>query len=75
MSLLKCNTNIPVHVKLTEKGKELLNAYYNKYGFSKEVSFDGYYTFQLWEVMQIFGQHIYIGCTVPFENNEIVFVK
>lgn len=75
MALLKCNLNIPIHVKLTEKGKEILDDYYGKCGYPKEPEYDEYYEFQMWEMIQIFGQHIYLGCAVPFESNEIVFVK
>ena len=29
---------------------------------------EGWYRFQLWELMQKFGGHMYNGCEVPFET-------
>ncbi|WP_372011406.1 hypothetical protein NBRC13296_12670 [Paenibacillus chitinolyticus] len=75
MALLKFNINIPVHVKLTEHGQNILNDYYTGYGYLKVPELDGYYKFQMHELMNIFGRHHNMGFDVPFENNEIVFVK
>jgi len=30
---------------------------------------------ELWSIMNMFGEHLYNGCEIPFEDNEIVFEK
>lgn len=64
------NINQKVKVTLTEKGKQIL--------FDSYKDWPGAYTdklmkseFQLWELMSIFGPHVYNGCEVPFEENII----
>ncbi len=69
----KINLNVQVYVKLTEKGKEILSSKEFVSHFTPDH--EGYYKFQLWELMQIFGKDLWNGCKVPFENNEIVFSK
>jgi len=74
--ILKCNMNVKVYVKLTDKGHSILRDHYKNLSFIPEPNkYDGYSEFQLWELMSIFGNSLYNGCDIPFQNNEIVFVK
>lgn len=59
------NINYNVKVKLTKKGRSLA-----KY-LPKEDD-DGYTTWQLWVLMNEFGEHMIIGLDVPFETNIIL---
>lgn len=75
MKKIKFNINDNVYVKLTNEGKRAYQEYRSKYDLNalgikaptvkKE---NGYSVFQMWEVMQIFGPYIYMGCPVPFET-------
>ena len=75
--MLNCNLNTLVHIRLTTYGEEIHREYYSKYGLNPpEPKWDKYYNYSLWQVMSIFGEHLSLGFNnVPFENNEIVFVK
>lgn len=58
------NTNNKVKVKLTDYGKSIdQNCKVDKEGFS---------SYQLWELMQIFGKYMYCGSEVPFETEIII---
>lgn len=75
------NINDYVKVKLTEKGKYIyyhqfddINQNIRKVGGKPlsviELKYDneGYTEFQLWRLMEIFGEHLYNGCDLPFET-------
>ena len=62
---MKFNVNNYVRVKLTEVGKNILEAEEIKYLPDEE----GFVRFQMWELMQIFGNHMWNGCDIPFETN------
>ena len=67
----KFNINEHVKVKLTERGLEVYKKHYEKFGIkapAKEAK-DGYYRFQLWELMQIFGGSVGAGVKLPFETD------
>jgi hypothetical protein len=64
---LTVNVNDKVRVHLTEKGKEIYQAYY-----PNEKIEDAIET-QLWTLMQIFGSRLSIGGDILFVNNEISF--
>lgn len=83
---IKFNVNDYVHIKLTPLGKKVYLGHYNEY---RELSYQplmkrmpkytksekkGYHKFQLWEIMQIFGEIIYNGCKMPFKT-EIILQK
>ncbi|QSF43399.1 hypothetical protein [Paenibacillus tianjinensis] len=76
---MKCNINIQVYVKLNTLGINALREHYESLKiperYWQEPEFDGTYKFALWNLMQIFGSHFYIGGNQLFENNEIIFVK
>ncbi|MFC8685993.1 hypothetical protein [Brevibacillus porteri] len=59
------NMNDNARVKLTELGFTILEA--NKY-YPKPDD-EGYLTLPLWELMKLFGEHLFLGCKVPFETN------
>lgn len=62
---MKININDVVKVKLTKYGHEILSEQY-----IKKSSDDC--DFQLWELMNLFGQCLYMGNQkIPFEMNEI----
>ena len=75
------NINHIVKVKLTDYGEKVLYTHlivYEKYmplKYTDVYKTDelGYKTFQLWDLMNIFGAHIYSGAPICFENNEIIF--
>ena len=73
------NLNYEVEVKLNEKGKEIYSSYLKKVSSDPEsvsygkTSFDGYTTFQLWDLMKLFGDYMGLGKEPVFEKNEIIF--
>lgn len=65
------NINEKVKIKLTEMGKQILQEQGRKFTIDEE----GYTTFQLWDLMSIFGEDIYMGMRlphIPFEPNIIL---
>jgi hypothetical protein len=76
------NVNDYVYVKLTAKGREILNkkikfkttllamqgveSAFEMYPDSQE--FSGYTRFQMWELMSIFGEHCFLGAENCFET-------
>ena len=78
MKKVKFNINDYVWVKITPEGRKIMNDRLAKLSrFSPvslkplEISVDrsGFTKFQLWDLMSIFGEHIYNGCNVPFETD------
>lgn len=74
------NMNDPVEVKLDELGEKIWNDYWARNGLYSKVPDsirsaqtlpDGWVRFQLWEFASIFGPHLYNGCRIPFETNEV----
>lgn len=84
---MKFNLNNYVQVKLTEKGKQVLNQkidndleILNRYGidtstYDRSEPQDGYWKFQLWEVMQIFGPYMKQGLENVIEMDIILEVE
>lgn len=86
---MKFNINEFVKVELTEKGEEVLRQHYLE--LIKDVTnalngitpmtledltdTDEYYKFQLWELMNIFGKHLFMGGGQMFVNNEIEILE
>ena len=77
----KFNINNPIMVKLTDKG---INIYYHQHDdlnrfYGKEmirpsypkIDAEGFVTFQLWELMTIFGKHFHMGMDQIIEENTI----
>ena len=73
---ISININDSVKVKLTDKGKEILgqpkNSYYKTHRYNDNTSV---LSVSIWELMEIFGEHLYNGCTIPFAHNEIILDK
>lgn len=74
---MKFNINNPVKVKLNNYGLEIHRLFYNSIfigniqyekDYYPKIDENGYTKFQLGEIMQIFGPHIYHGGKVPFET-------
>lgn len=74
---MEFNINDKVRVKLTDHGRKVLESDHNKFWkkVGKEVMYippvedsDGWSSWQLWNLMQELGPHIYIGCEIPFET-------
>ena len=67
------NVNSRVWVKLTPHGHDLRRRFFERLCLPdgkipelKEI--DGWSRWQLWDLMNVFGQHMYNGCSVPFET-------
>ena len=77
----KVNLNTTIHVKLTQKGIDILEKKYNTIfqdfpdmpSRKVQVSENGYTTFQLWQFIADFGEHTYMGMLdLPFATDIIV---
>jgi len=78
----KFNINNSVKVKLTEKGRTIyynrdveLNKFYGKEVIKPRLpkeDKDGYFQIQLWELMRLYGPHMFNGCEQPFETEIIL---
>ena len=72
--MIEFNVNDPVQVRLTERGREIERASWAAVpGIGvplpcAEEDADGWSRWQLWDLMRMFGQHMYNGCQVPFET-------
>ena len=59
-----------VSVRLTERGYEIYSAFcFRRYQINAPVL--DYYEFQLGELMQIFGSHMFEDCLPLFINDEV----
>ena len=75
------NINDYIKVKLTAYGcsvhmthyKKYLGKNYNEKIFAPVVENEGYTIYQLWELMNIFGEHMFNGAEQVIENNLIYF--
>lgn len=81
---VKFNVNDSVRVKLTDLGRSIHHGHYaelverlgNMPYVYRPVEEDsaGWSTWQLWVLMECFGQHLHNGCVLPFET-EIEFIS
>ena len=79
MKRLYYNVNSSVWVKLTPLGHEIYKKFWSEAlkGTSLEISGGpvlktddrGWTEFQMWDLMCIFGCHLYNGCKNPFDTN------
>ena len=78
------NINEFVRVQLSEKGKHIFIHQYDyifpdvewqKLQESQTAKIDknGFVEMQLWELMNLFGSHMYMGCIPPFEQLNLFF--
>lgn len=78
------NINDKVKVKLTPYGEEIHYKHFSIFkgwlpehmkkliSLEPEKDEDGYTTYQLWELMNIFGSEMHMGADQVFENNIIL---
>jgi hypothetical protein len=73
------NLNEYIKVKLTDKGKEIYRNYYHYIDDEDvptlDVDEEGFCKFQLWEFMQIFGEHFHMGGDLPCETNVKIQIR
>ena len=65
------NMNNEAMVKLTKEGEKILREHFKQYPRLIKIDENKIYKASLWEIMNIFGEHLHNGCTIPFENNSI----
>ncbi|WP_178137406.1 hypothetical protein [Tepidibacter thalassicus] len=78
------NYNQEVKVKLTQLGLKILKERHDRLNeelksrghkglnkFTVKIDENGYSSFQLWDLMNIFGEYMAIGCETPFDGNMI----
>jgi hypothetical protein len=76
MKQLSLNINQPVWVKLTPLGRKIYKDYWAELlstgGYVRDLkppklrTKNGYTEFQLWDLMHIYGGHLYLGGENPF---------
>lgn len=80
---MQFNINNYVHIKMTQHGRDIYEKYwtdlmsgYKDWQYNpKKESVDGWSKWQMWDVMRVFGEHMYNGCVMPFEANIIIEEK
>jgi hypothetical protein len=76
---VKFNVNNPVRVRITPEGRKLISEpqripvtggiiTLDPIAADHKEDAEGWSEWQLWELAQVFGPHIYLGCNVPFET-------
>lgn len=67
---MQFNINNKVRVRLTPKGKRVLAEKYKglRPGYPPKEDAAGWSEWQLWDLMQTFGECIFLGCDMPFEG-------
>ena len=68
--MIKFNINDDIKIQLKERGKKILAVDRPNKRINEDK--DGWSTWQLWEVIETFGDYIYNGCDMPFETNIII---
>ena len=75
---MNINLNQTVQVSLTEEGAKVFNAWDRETRFPgwvpKDLKTGDVFKGHLWHLMEVFGPQIHMGCSVPFEGNEIQLV-
>ena len=69
------NLNEYIKVKLTAKGKQIYKDYYDNDPPTLDVDDEGYAKFQMWDFMQIFGEHISMGGPMICETNVKIQIR
>lgn len=67
------NLNARVKVGLTEHGYKIYNQHLEQ--FNQKASIEQYHVFQLWDLMNVFGSHLYMGCEIPFVMNTLEIIE
>lgn len=66
MEEITCNINDFVFVRLNERGLKILKNDFK--GWTPKQDEEGWTKFQLWELMEIFGDYMFLGSETPFET-------
>lgn len=79
------NINDTVKVKLTTLGNEIWKKDFERYGVDPKFTFDdkkalytdgeGWTSFQLHDLMAVFGEYLSNGFAIPFETNILIEFK
>jgi hypothetical protein len=62
------NINSEVYVRLTDLGHAIVRDEGTVYQSDKAEDAEGYSKWILWELMYVFGRHLYNGCKLPFDT-------
>ena len=70
-NFIEFNVNNYVWIRLTPFGKEIVKKWKEEIPLRviPEEDEDGWAQWQLWELMNTFGEYLYNGGTIPFEMN------
>lgn len=75
MSEAIINLNTVCTFQLTAEGERILADYYRAYGSAPlrpdPILKEGFYRFELWRIMEIFGPSIYLGSRPILKDNRI----
>lgn len=69
--MITANLNDSVRFKLNDAGRKIYADWQAGFGGKagpKKEDDEGYSRWQLWEVMQVFGPHMEMGFSLPFET-------
>jgi len=78
MKELDFNINDMVKVKLTKLGRKIYIDSYTRYGLEEPkivIDVNGYTKFQMWTLMEVFGNYCGMARELPFETNIKIMVK
>lgn len=65
---MKFNINDRVRIKLTDKGRKILQESHSAAWVSLKEDADGWSELKLWHAMSYFGKHIFCGSDLCFET-------
>ena len=65
---IEINLNDSVSVNLSERGAEILNKYFKQFIITKNYKAGDVFKTELWDLMNIFGEHLTMGFNIPFES-------
>lgn len=68
---MRLNLNEEVSVELTKSGADIYNSYWIDYKDPSKKEGDVIKE-QFWHLFQVFGEHIYLGCEMPFKDCEVI---
>jgi hypothetical protein len=69
---LTLNLNAACRVTLTDAGRRWYREHYTALGIERFIPDPIPEEFTLWELMHVFGPHVYNGCVeIPFVDNQI----
>lgn len=78
MTFANSNLNDYIKVKLTEYGRKIYRSSFVSLGLPEpriNVDKDGYTRFQIYDFINVFGEHMHMGCELPCETNIQIQIK